>query len=268
MDDAVANGYQSAISSLSGGPTGRVLPASQRYSGKASSAECLRGAVHAVEQTLRLRPRRRVEVVRGQLEQLAATLAAHQQTREQAATELHSADQRHSRLATHASNQPERVGRAEQRIRKLPARVRKLEQELWRLAQQQRERQERLGQLERENEALTSEVPLVRSPIGMQLQEAFALFAANFVRWAATWVREQVQDVPPALAKSLGEVKTLVKVVAHSRARVVGSEAGCVLVFDAHSAFAGAVLVVRGHPVYQTILPLFTADATVPREVT
>ena len=76
------------------------------------------------------------------------------------------------------------------------------------------------------------------------------------------------QEAPPALAKALGEVKTLVKVVAHSRARVVVSEAGCGLVFDAHSAFAGAVLVVRGRPVYQTVLPLFTVATTAPHEVT
>ncbi|NJO82360.1 MAG: hypothetical protein HC828_05780, partial [Blastochloris sp.] len=39
MDDAVAKGYQSAISSLSGGPAGRWLLASQRDGGKAKSAE-------------------------------------------------------------------------------------------------------------------------------------------------------------------------------------------------------------------------------------
>lgn len=110
--------------------------------------------------------------------------------------------------------------------------------------------------------------PLVRSPIGMQLQEAFALFSANFVRWAAMWVQANVQEVPPALAQALREVKTLIRVVAHSRARVVVSEAGCALVFDAHSAFAGDVLVLRGRPVYQTVLPLFTADATTPHRVT
>ena len=102
----------------------------------------------------------------------------------------------------------------------------------------------------------------------MQIQEAFALFAANFMRWAAMWVQANVQDVSPALAQALREVKTLVRVVAHSRARVAISEAGCALVFDAHSAFAGAVLVVRGRPVYQTVLPLFTLGATAPREVT
>jgi hypothetical protein len=398
MDDAVANGYQSAISSLSGGPSGRLLLASQRYSGKASSAECLRAAVSALEVQLGLRPLRRVEVVRAHLEQLGATLAACQQTQQQATAQLHTAQERHSRLAAQAASEPERLVRAEQRLSKLAARVRKLERELWQLQQQQRERQEWLSQLEADNLTLTSEVrlvlrvdagfateanlawlwemgytvfskvhsgqttqrlqrsiaagalwtevganaealalgrvqlgkgqleawalqvryhlpeglrhttlvylgdegpptaqewfgryngrqtveagikenkgvftmrrPLVRSPIGMQLQEAFALFAANFVRWAAAWVRANVQEVPAELAKALGEVKTLVRVIAHSRARVVVSEAGCALVFDAHSAFAGAVLVVRGRPVYQTVLPLFTAGATAPREVT
>src|SRR5262249_13276523 len=63
--------------------------------------------------------------------------------------------------------------------------------------------------------------PLVRSPIGMQLQEQFALFAANFVRSAAVWAREQLQELPARLAQALREVKTLVRVVAHSRARLV-----------------------------------------------
>jgi hypothetical protein len=110
--------------------------------------------------------------------------------------------------------------------------------------------------------------PLVRSPIGMQIQEQCALFAANFVGWAAAWAREQLRDVPPTLAQALSEVKTLVRVVAHSRARLVESSAGCALVFDSHSRFAGAVLVVRGQAIYQNVLPLFTVGATTPREVT
>src|SRR3990172_9135780 len=35
---------------------------------------------------------------------------------------------------------------------------------------------------------------LARSPIGMQLQEQFALFAANFVRWAAAWVKDALRQ--------------------------------------------------------------------------
>src|SRR5436309_2754617 len=102
----------------------------------------------------------------------------------------------------------------------------------------------------------------------MQLQEQFALFAATFVRWAAAWAREQLRDVPSALSEALTEVKTLVRVVAHSRARLVETAVGCALVFDAHSRFAGAVLIVRGQAVFQNVLPLFTFGATTPREVT
>lgn len=35
---------------------------------------------------------------------------------------------------------------------------------------------------------------LVRSPIGMQLQEQFALFGANFVRWAIAWVKDLLRE--------------------------------------------------------------------------
>jgi hypothetical protein len=389
MDDAVTNGYQSAICSLSGGPTGRLLLASQRYSGKATSADCLAAAVTGLEQTLALRPRRRVEVIEAQLALLEANLLTLRQAHQHATSEQQRAQQRLSTLASSPTSEAERLRRAEARLGKLAARVCKLEQELWQLGQRQRERRAWLAKLRAENAGLTGEIPvvlrldagfaseanlawlwelgytvlskvhsghttqrlqrgvganaeahrlgrqqlgkgrleawllqvryhlpegqrhttlvylgddeppaeqewfgryngrqtveagikenkgvftmrrpLVRSPIGMQLQEAFALFSANFVRWAAAWVRENMQDVPGALAKALGEVKTLVKVVAHSRARVVVSEAGCCLVFDAHSAFAGAVLVVRGRPVYQTVLPLFTVGPTAPREVT
>lgn len=398
MDDEVANGYQSVISSLSGGPTGRLLLAAQRYSGKASSADCLASAVHALEQTLAVRPRRRVEVVEAQLVQLEASLSQLDTAHQQATRAQQHAQQRLSRLAAEHASQREALLRAEQQQEKLAGRVRKLERELWQCQQQQRERRAWLAHLQAENAAQTGEVklvlrldagfateanlawlwelgymvlskvhsghttrrlqrgigaeaawvevganaealslgrqqlgkgplsawllqvryhlpeglrwttlvivgdeeppgekewfaryngrqtieagikenkgvftmrrPLVRSPIGMQLQEAFALFAANFVRWAAAWVRANMQEVAPGLAAAVREVKTLVRVVAHSRARVVLSEAGCALVFDAHSAFAGAVLVVRGRPVYQTVLPLFTLGATARREVT
>ena len=120
----------------------------------------------------------------------------------------------------------------------------------------------------KENKAVfTLRRPLVRSMVGMELQEAFAVFAANFVRWAAAWVVAQNEAVSARLGQALSEVKTLVRVVAQSRARVVVSASGCALVFEAQSAFAGAVLVVCGHPVYQTVLPLFTVGATTPQEV-
>lgn len=94
MDDAVTNRYQSAISSLTGGPTGRLLLAAQRYSGKASSADCLHAAVAAVEQSLALRPRRRVEVIEAQLAQLATSAARLHELHQQAVVLQHKAQLR------------------------------------------------------------------------------------------------------------------------------------------------------------------------------
>lgn len=402
MDDAIAKGYQSAISSLSGGPTGRLLLASQRYSGKAKSAECLQAAVRAAEAALTIRPRRRVELVEAQLEKLAATLTPLQQQCAAAKEALETAEWK---LERQGWGNPRRDAQFEKqrarltaRVERARARVERLVGQVERLGERQQQLSEWRDQLAAENQALSAPVkvvmrldagfatetnlawliemgytvltkvysghttsrlqrgvspeaewsrvgsnaealalgqyevgdgayglsalqvryqlptgwryttllyydeegapqpkewfvhyngrqtleagikenkavftmrrPLVRSPIGMQLQEEFALFGANFVRWAACWVREQIRDVPPALKTALSEVKTLVKVLAHSRGQWVESEAGCALVFDAHSPFAGAVLVVHGAPVYQTVLPLFVAREIAPQEVT
>jgi len=110
--------------------------------------------------------------------------------------------------------------------------------------------------------------PLVRSEYGMQIQEQFALFGANFVRWAAGWAREQIVDAPPALVRTLTAVKTLVRVVAHSRAWLVETELGCGLVFDSHSPFAGAMLRIAGQVVFQNTLPLVISDRTTMQQVT
>jgi hypothetical protein len=402
MDDAVAKGYQSALSSLSGGPTGRLLVASQRYGGQVKSAACLQAAVHAVEAALRLRPRRRTELVQAQVEALAAQVAAQQlqlaSAQEEQATAQWKEERHRHGLPVPTDRFLAQQARLERRVARTTQRVTRLTADLTTRQTQQANLAAWLAQLTAENtsqptpvaivirldagfatdanlawlielgytvlskvhsghtttrlqrgvaadatwtpvganaEALalgpqrfgsgcyaletlqvryhlpsgwryttlvwytdtpppapkdwfpqynarqtveagikenkavfTMRRPLVRSPIGMQLQEAFAVFAANLVRWAAAWMLAQVRDMPPALAQALTEVKTLVRVVAHSRARLVVSEAGCAVVFDAHSAFAGAVLVIRGNPVYQTVLPLFTSDTITPCTVT
>ncbi len=74
MDGEIANGFQAALTSLTGGPCGRLLLSSQRYSGPVQSAECLQAAVRKMELVLGLHPRRRTERVRQRLQ----TLAAHQ----------------------------------------------------------------------------------------------------------------------------------------------------------------------------------------------
>jgi len=401
MDDGLAKGYQAAISSLSGGPTGRLLLCSQRYDGRAKSADCLRAAIHAVEQALGCRPRRRSALVQTQVSTCQAALATAQQqltvVREQIGARQWERDmllQGVTPVASHARQS----SRVEQQLERLSGRTARLTQRIERLQEQLAALETWLVHLEADNTALTGAVevvirldagfatdanlaylielgytvltkvhsghttsrlqraipgdaswtpvganaealplgpqrmgegryalealqvryylpteqrhttllyygdvpppppsewfgqyngrqvveagikenkgvftmrrPLVRSPFGMQIQEQCALFAANFVRWAARWARAQLRDVPSALAQALTEVKTMVRVVAHSRARLVDTPLGCALVFDMQSPFAGAVLIVRGQAVFQHVLPLFAVGATTPRGVT
>jgi hypothetical protein len=78
MDDAVANGYQAAMTTLSGGPSGRLVLSSQRYPGRTKSAECLRAAVRQMEQVLGVHPRRRPDLVQQRLAALAPQLQQRQ----------------------------------------------------------------------------------------------------------------------------------------------------------------------------------------------
>jgi hypothetical protein len=111
--------------------------------------------------------------------------------------------------------------------------------------------------------------PLVRSPIGLELQEQFSLFAANFVRWTAQWAREQVvRQATRGLQEAWGETKTLVRVVGQTRARLVQMPEGRALVFDADGPFAGSVVVFVGQVAYQEVLPLFRSSGYMLSEVT
>lgn len=104
---------------------------------------------------------------------------------------------------------------------------------------------------------LTMRRPLVRSPIGMQIQEQFSLFAANFLRWAAHWLRPLVQDANHALQDALGEVKTLVRVLTQCRAEVSTTASGMALRFDDGGPVAGATVILSGQVAIQEVLPLF-----------
>jgi hypothetical protein len=110
--------------------------------------------------------------------------------------------------------------------------------------------------------------PLVRSPIGMLLQEQFGLFAANFVRWAAQWVKQVVRQANHALKDALTEVKTLVQDVAHCRARLIHTAVGRVLIFDEHSPYAGVFLLLSGQATFQHVLPLFRSLSFARAETT
>jgi hypothetical protein len=86
----------------------------------------------------------------------------------------------------------------------------------------------------------------VRSEPAIYLQEAFVLFAANFIRWAKRWLEAKAQPVDHALnVRKLG-VKRQVQVGAHVSAQVMQDSAGKLLKFSEQSAFAGHLLRIVG----------------------
>ena len=99
---------------------------------------------------------------------------------------------------------------------------------------------------------------LVRSPIGMQIQEQLALFAANFIRWAADWLDKQLVQTNQCFRQALTQVKTLVHTAAHASARWVGNAHGETLIFAANGPFADTIISLTGRPVFQLVLPLFS----------
>ena len=98
---------------------------------------------------------------------------------------------------------------------------------------------------------------LVRSPVGMRLQEQFALFGANFVRWAAAWVRDMLSQANHTFVAVLGQVKTLVRTVSRARARWVRNDLGHTLIFDESGPYAGTVICLSGLIAVQLALHLF-----------
>lgn len=95
-----------------------------------------------------------------------------------------------------------------------------------------------------------------RSPAGIQLQELFTLFSANFVRWAAVWLRDQTPEEEAAFLQTLDSVKTMVRIAANSPAWLIRNPLGAFLEFAEPSRFAGTVLRLSGIWCYQPALPL------------
>jgi len=86
----------------------------------------------------------------------------------------------------------------------------------------------------------------VRSEPAIFLQERMALFAANFIRWATSWLAEQTQPPDQTLnVRKLG-IKRQVQVGAHASAQVIRNSNGMFLRFSEHSAFSGRVLALPG----------------------
>lgn len=87
----------------------------------------------------------------------------------------------------------------------------------------------------------------VRAEPAIYLQECFVVFAANFIRWAAHWLADQVQPAENALNVGKLGVKRQVQVAAHVSAQVIQDSDGKLLKFSEHSAFAGQVLKIAGN---------------------
>ncbi len=104
----------------------------------------------------------------------------------------------------------------------------------------------------------------VRSAPALWLQEQFAAFAANFVRWAAHWLSTQCYQEPDQwLAPVAASVKTLVQVAAHTPADVAWLPDGCLLRFTAESLYAGR-MIQTGGCAFQLSLPLFQSCSFEP----
>ena len=96
----------------------------------------------------------------------------------------------------------------------------------------------------------------VRSAPGLYLQEQLAVFAANFVRWAAHWLATQCPQLPLGWQDTTQpKVKEQVKVGAHTSAWVNWQEQGCLLRFTDHSVFAGRSLALERRWTVQLPLP-------------
>ena len=91
----------------------------------------------------------------------------------------------------------------------------------------------------------------VRSEPAIRLQENFVVFAANFIRWANTWLARANRH--GALQVEHLGTKELVQVAAHTSAELDRYSDGKLLRFSEQSVFAGKVLKM---PVFAYQLPL------------
>ena len=111
--------------------------------------------------------------------------------------------------------------------------------------------------IKEEKSVFTLKRHLVRSPIGMQLQEQFALFAANFIRWAAASARSTLRRANRNFERALGQPKSLVRIFSQTRARWVRNALGNMLLLDSNGPFADTILCLSGQVAFQMALPLF-----------
>ena len=101
----------------------------------------------------------------------------------------------------------------------------------------------------------------VRSEPAIYLQEAMTIFAANFIRWAAVWMKQRAETDPNQLQIDKMGVKRQVQVLAHTSANVIQNSEGMLLRFSPASSLTGKSLRFRAlnKPVCPNYFsPLFT----------
>jgi hypothetical protein len=97
----------------------------------------------------------------------------------------------------------------------------------------------------------------VRARPALRLQEHFALFATNFVRYASSWLANQCPQIPEGWKlSSRPKVKQQVKVAAHTSAWVSWFGQDCLLRFSDLSVFAGRSFEIKRRWAFQPVLPL------------
>jgi hypothetical protein len=85
-----------------------------------------------------------------------------------------------------------------------------------------------------------------RSAVGIQIQIALTLFAANFVAWGNVWLQERVITPQTTMAQALQRPKYLVRVAANSLATIEQQETQTVIRFSPLSSLAGTLIHLSG----------------------
>jgi hypothetical protein len=99
----------------------------------------------------------------------------------------------------------------------------------------------------------------LRSPAGLAVAEAFARFAANFVRWAAVWLAETSTRIPPPFVAGDHpiNVKQMVRTGANTSAWITRQpDRGVVVTFTDRSPYAGMELAIGCVSCFQPPLPM------------
>ena len=176
MDDEVRLGYQAALVSLSGQAVSRLWVVGQHLPGNARPGECLRELIRAAEATLKVRPRRRVELVAQREAQVTqAEIVAYQTAIEHLAhasaelaqvaawqAELVQAETRQDELereyetAQRPARPHSQLARARQRVTQLRKRIQHHRKTAETYEQRARKLDPRLARLEAERQTLVA----------------------------------------------------------------------------------------------------------------